>query len=302
MTWIILALIAPFFWALSNLLDKYAIDKLSKGTADFIFFGSIGGFIVLLFSLIINGGVAIISPILILTAVLGGALLNYSYIFYAKALESRDATRVVPLFQTIPIFILVLGYLFFNESVSYSQFIGFVIVFSGGLVLTTQMSFIKKFKIDSSFWLMLASSLFISVSMLFSDHVLETERFMTLFIYDLFGYSLAGLSLLLYRPWRREIFTGIKKAKRFKYLLFFANDAIDLAGGIFYKFALITAPSVALASVMLGIQPFYLLVLGVLLTIFFPKIIKEDISKKAVYQKLFGVGIIFIGIILIFLF
>lgn len=300
MNWILFALIAPFFWALSNIFDKYALNKLSQSISDFIFFGTIGNIMVFIIAYIFVGVDSIPSNLAIM-AILGGALINYSYIFYAKALENKEASRIVPLFQTIPIFILVLGYVFFKELISSTQLFGFFVVFFGGVILTTEKNALKKFKIDKSFWLMITASVLIAVSTLFSDHVLESTRFRTLFIYDLMGFSIAGFSLMLYTPWRKEIWQAIKKAKIRKYLLFFLNDSFDTAGHIFFKFALITAPSAALVSVMLGIQPIYLLSLTILLTIFLPKIIKEDISWKSVYQKIAGILIIFVGVIIIVL-
>ena len=234
-----------------------------------------------------------------LFALLGGAFINYGYIFYAKALEKSDSSRVVPLFQTIPIFILILGTLFFQEFIAGQQLVGFFIVFVGGILLSINKDIAGKRKLGSGFWLMLTSSFLISVSILFSDTVLEQTSFITLFTYDVIGFSLAGFSLLLYTPWRKNIASGLKRARTKKYSLFLLNDVIDVSGHICYKFALIGAPSAALVAVMGGSQPFFLLILGTLVTIFAPKIITEDISKKAITQKLIGVIIIFIGVALI---
>ena len=146
---------------------------------------------------------------------------------------------------------------------------------------------------------MLISSALTSIALLFTDHVLESTRFITVFTYDLIGFSIAGASLMLYKPWREQIMGGIRNATITKYLLFLANDAVDIAGQISSKFALALAPSAALVAVTFGIQPFYLLVMGIALTILFPSIIREDISKVAIKEKLIGIITIFVGVILI---
>lgn len=155
---------------------------------------------------------------------------------------------------------------------------------------------------NKPFWLMIISSFIIALVILIDDHVLERTSFATLFVYDLLGFSLAGLSLFIYQPWRKEILKSLKEAKLKKYLLFFLSDTFDLSGHILYKLALISAPSAALVSVVMGIQPFYLLTMSILLTIFLPKIIKEDISIKNIYKKTIGVTIIFIGVTIISIF
>lgn len=302
MTWVVLALAAPFFWAISNLFDKYALGKLSRSISDFIFFGTIGSALLAFVLLVVRGGVEVIPWDLLVLAMAGGFLLNYSYIFYAKALEKADASRVVPLFQTIPIFVLVIGYLFFSEGISVGQLAGFVVVFLGGVLLVIDKSSLKKFRVDSGFWLMIVSSAITSVSFLFTDHVLESVRFVTVYTYDLLGFSVAGVSLMLYRPWRREIISGVKEATATKFLLFLCNDVVDIAGQISSKFALVLAPSAALVTVMFGVQPFYVLIIGIFLTVLFPAVIREDISKRAIREKLFGIITIFIGVVLIILF
>jgi drug/metabolite transporter (DMT)-like permease len=232
-------------------------------------------------------------------AMLGGFLLNWSYVFYAKALDKGETSRIVPLFQSIPIFALIIGALFFNQIIEQGQIVGFIVILIGGIILTTQGETFKNFKVDSSFWLMLFTSFIIAISFLLSDSVLEHVHFLTVMTYDLFGFSLAGLSLLLYSPWRKEIMTGIKTAGSRKYVFFFINDAADLTGHFFLKLALVAAPSAALVSVLSGIQPFYVLVLTIISTLFLPKLIKEDISKAVLIQKVAGVVVVFIGVFLI---
>ncbi len=298
MSWIIFSLVGPFFWALSNIFDKYALEKLTRGIADFIFFGTIGNALCFVLLCSVFGFPPLPIPFILL-AMLGGLLLNYSYIFYAKALETGEVSRVVPLFQSIPIFVLILGTLFFGESIGGSQLAGFVVILLGGLVLTTKMETLRHFRADRNFWLMLTSSLLIALSFLASDTVLEHTDFWTLVTYDFLGFTLAGASLLLYRPWRKEIVASVRVASPRKYGLFLLNDVLDLTGHVFYKLALVAAPSAALVSVLHGIMPFYVLILTIGLTIFLPSIIKEEVGWKIVLQKVLGATLIFGGLVLV---
>ncbi len=298
MHWILLGLAAPLFWAFSNLFDKFALNRLTRGIADFIFFGTIGSFLIfLIFASVL--GFQNIGLTLTVMAMLGGFLLNWSYVFYAKALDKGETSRIVPLFQSISIFVLIIGALFFNEIIETDQILGFLVILIGGIILTIERGTFKLFKVDAGFWLMLLTSFIIAVSFLLSDHVLEHSSFLTLMTYDLLGFSLAGASLLLYGPWRREIVDGIKDANMKKYSFFFINDAVDLSGHFLLKAAFIAAPSTALVSVLSGIQPFYVLMLTILSTLFLPKLIKEDISKHVLLQKIAGVVVVFVGVVLI---
>jgi hypothetical protein len=56
---------------------------------------------------------------------------------------------------------------------------------------------------------------------------------------------------------------------------------------------------VAIINAMQGIQYAFLLVFGIFFTVFFPKILKEDISKKIIYKKVLAILLIAIGLYLI---
>ena len=316
MEWIFFALTAPLWWAISNVLDKFTLAKLARGVADFIFFGTIGNALFFV-ALVAVRGIERIPPLLIFYGISAGFLINGAYLFYAKALEKADASRVAPLFQTIPIFVLAIAYVFFGEALTRGQFLGFFVVLAGGFILSLNRSAFNRFKhiratalsifvafaprVDAGFWWMLASSAVIGVSTTFTNYVLEQTSFWTTVTYDSLGFSLAAISLLVYPPWSKEVFTGLETVTAKKYFWFFLNDAVDLAGHLFYKFALFLAPAAALVSVMLGVQPFYLLALGFAVTMIAPSFVREDISRWALIQKIFGIAIIFSGIYLIFL-
>ena len=85
MNWILLALLAPLFWASSNFVDKYILSKYAKGIFDFLFFSTITSWIFFVGLMVFIGlpDFTVYSWIPILT----GMTLIYSYGFYGKALE-----------------------------------------------------------------------------------------------------------------------------------------------------------------------------------------------------------------------
>lgn len=296
MTWIILALLAPLFWAASNIFDKYALEKISRGSYDFLFFGTIGNFIIFF----ITFGVFRLEYIGLFAflPIVAGFLLQYSYLFYTYALQKEDASYIVPLYITYSVVVLLISPLF-GESINKIQLISFGIVFLGALILSLKELSFEIFKYRKAALLMLPAILLISFYVLFLNRSLEVISFTDTFIYDALGFSLAGLSLMLVPKWRAEIISGIKTAKIKKFTLFLINDTLDMSGHLAYKFALLIAPSVSLVAVLGGIQPFYVLIIGGLFTIFIPSVVKENIELKEVIQKVLGATIIVLGISLL---
>jgi uncharacterized membrane protein len=293
MDWILLALLGPLFWAGSNIFDKYALEKVSRGVYDFLFFGTLGSIFIVILTLLVYGLEYI--GILSLYPILAGFFVQFSYLFYSYALEKEDASYVVPLYITYAVVVLVLGPLF-GETISTLQLIAFGVVFLGALFLSLEKLSFELFKHRKGAILMIPAILLLSIAILLTDQSLEILSFSDTFIYDLIGFSLAGFSLLLVPRWRREIVKGIKTARMRKYSLFLINDTLDMSGHLIYKYALLLAPSASLVAVLGGIQPFYVLVLGGLFTVFFPHIISENISREEILQKVVGVTIIVVGI------
>jgi len=82
------------------------------------------------------------------------------------------------------------------------------------------------------------------------------------------------------------------------FLILVINEVIYLVGHVLNFLAVSLAP-VALVSALGGIQPFFMLVFGIILSIFWPKIIKEDITKKTLLIKFVSVLLIFLGCVAI---
>ena len=62
----------------------------------------------------------------------------------------------------------------------------------------------------------------------------------------------------------------------------------------------VTMVAVPLVHIIWSIQPVIVLILGTLLTVWFPHIIKEDIKKAVVAHKLVSVALMFCGLFLVY--
>lgn len=75
----------------------------------------------------------------------------------------------------------------------------------------------------------------------------------------------------------------------------FFNEILFIISKAFTFLAISLGP-VALVGVLGGTQVFYGFLYGILLTLLFPKIFQEDISKNEIVKKLLFAVILFIGI------
>lgn len=292
--WVTLALLAPLLWAASNIFDKYALSKLSRGVYEFIFLGSLASIVIIIVTTTIFG-IERFAPIII-WSLAAGISLQLSYLFYSYALNQEDASYVIPLYITYSVVVLLLGPLF-GETISTHEYISFGIVFAGAFLISLEKLSFSIHRYRKGALLMIPAIILIAFYTLFFDKSLQYLSFSDSFIYTEIGFALAGLGLIMIPKCRQEILAGLKQMNLKKFKYFLLNDTIDLTGHLLYQYALFIAPSASLIAVIGGVQPFYVLILGLLITYLFPQITTENVTKNELIQKLAGTGIIFSGLI-----
>jgi transporter family protein len=291
MSWISLALIAPFFWAFSNFIDKYVLSKHTKGIFDFLFFSTITSWVFFIGLLIFKGlpDFNVYSLIPVAT----GMVLIYSYGFYAKALEQGETSALVILFKLIPVVTVILAFIFLGQTLSQREVLGFLVVLIGATIVSLNKG--NKGTING-FGMIIIAIVIWSVMTLLIDFGLTKMSFWHYFTLDTLGSALAGPTLLIIPSVKKQVISGIKTATSSKYNWFFWNNVLDLLGQMSIKKALSIAPSAGLVMVVMQAQSFYIIVIGVLLTLFVPHIIKEDISSGTLIKKFAGAVVMFSGV------
>ncbi|MFH1210119.1 MAG: hypothetical protein V1663_05010, partial [archaeon] len=72
------------------------------------------------------------------------------------------------------------------------------------------------------------------------------------------------------------------------------NEVINIIATIVFTFASLLAPLTIVAAVS-GFQPLFVFLIGIGFSIFLPKLIKEDLDKGVLIQKIFFIILMFIG-------
>ena len=72
------------------------------------------------------------------------------------------------------------------------------------------------------------------------------------------------------------------------------NEIIFIFADAILYYATLLAP-VALVSTINGTQPFFVLLIGIIITIFFPKFGKESLNRRNLLQKTIAIALIVCG-------
>ena len=141
------------------------------------------------------------------------------------------------------------------------------------------------------------SALFFALFWVGTKQVYNTQEFASGFIWVRLGTFVTVLFLLIRKSSRQEIFTEIRtgnKKKNNKFV-YFGTQGMGALGSILQNYA-VSLGSVALVTSLQGLQYALILIFTTVLTFFYPKIIKEDYSKKRLIKKIVAICLISLGL------
>jgi uncharacterized membrane protein len=302
MNWFLIALVNPIAHALVNHLDKYLISKYLKG-------GSVGTLVLFssLFAVVVLPVIYFIHPTVFdsitlsraVVLMINGALLVTAIICYLYALETDEASFVAPFFQLVPVFGFVFGFAILGEILNFNQLLAAGLIVLGGTLLSLEFAGGRARVKSKLVLLMLASSGLYAVNAVIFKSIAINQGFLDSLFWDMLGKVIFGIILFSVVKSYREQFVQLLKSNRFSILgLNVINEVLALVGEIALVLAVLAAPVVLVQSVS-GLQPAFVLIIGVVLTLFFPKISKESLEAKHIAQKVIAITIISVGVYLL---
>jgi drug/metabolite transporter (DMT)-like permease len=219
---------------------------------------------------------------------------------YFHALQKDEASIVVPLWQMIPVISFVINYLVLGETLTMIQMAGGILVMLGAIGISLELSpgNLVKFK-THVFWLMLLSSILFSLNFAFFKLFAISSSFWTTSFWEYTGFALFGVLLLTFvTPYRKEFMSVVAQNKIPVLSINGINEVINILAKLAFNFASLLAP-ITLVFLVNGLQPFFVFFYGLILTLFFPHISQEKISRRHIVQKLIAIIIMFFGTYLI---
>lgn len=276
-------------------IDKYLISKYFKGleTGVLVLFSTIAGLFVLPFILIFNPDVLSIGIAngLLITSISLISLIQLYLYFYA--LKKDEASVIVPLFQTIPLFSYILGYFVLGEQLTLKQILSGLLIMFGAIALTIDIDK-KTIKLSVLGIMSLASFLVALVSLLFKFVAIQGD-FLTTAFWAYFGDALVGVFIFIFIKKYRQQFLSVFKQNKIPVIsVNVLNEVLNVVASMCIRFATLLAP-LALVWVVNGFQPFFVFLYGLILTIFFPHLGSESLLKRHLIQKVISIIIMFIG-------
>jgi drug/metabolite transporter (DMT)-like permease len=298
--WILVAVSGYIILAIVQLVDKYLLVGSIPNPKIYAFYVGTLGVSVLVLAPLVGFYFPEINNIIL--SLLAGAVFIYALFWLYKGLHFFEASRVIPAIGgLVPLFTFGLIYLFSfgQETLTFRGIIAFILMISGSvfIVLRKEKTInLKSLKIS------LIAAFLLSLSFVLVKYVYLAMPFWTGFIWKSIGGFLMAICFFIFNPEvRKEIFKKREYFPRKTATIFLVNQAAGGGAAILQNWAIALAPLVYVAFInaLQGIQYTFLFIFALLLSFKFPQILKEEISKEVIFQKIIAILLIGGGLLLL---
>jgi drug/metabolite transporter (DMT)-like permease len=291
MNWLIFALMAPIFWAATNVIDKFLMDKILKKIYFLpmwigIFSIPTFAFVFLFFRPTFDFPYSIISIFI-------GVLYTLSYFVYAKVLMDEEVSRSISLAFVYPMIVVILAIIFLREVFSVEKYLGIFLLIISGLLVSYKKEG-KKLVLIKSLKLIIMLILFWSSVQIVEKFVVGKVGNWSIYFWINVGVSLSIVPALLMKKIRAGFVNSFKETGRRGISAILMAQFFAVCSSASYYTAISLGP-VSVVSSIGSLQPFFVLIYSVLLTVFVPKFLKEDLNKYNIFMKTTAVVFVLIG-------
>ena len=302
MLWLILSLFAALGWSIASFFDNYATDVVFRAKTPQAM-KILNGIVYLVLAAIMffvapPEQIELWQAALLL---LSGVVTSSASIFYYQGLKTEEATSATIYYQLIPVLYLIIGWIFFNETISLQQFLGFFIILSAPIIVIFSRKRPKSRRKEVAAGLFfLIYTIMAGASGLLSTEVGKDMNYQTVFFYFILGRGMMDILLYLCnKSWRQRILYIMRRKKKQFLAATLSGTLISLAGEFAYRQSLILGVT-ALASVVANASQLVItFILGIVLSLIWPKFGREKLKRHVIVAHLIAVVLCVVGVIIL---
>jgi drug/metabolite transporter (DMT)-like permease len=289
--WFFYIISAVVIWGANAIIDKIILTKHLNSFSYFVTYAPpkilILIFILLFFPTNYNS-----FPFYL--AFVAGVLAVFGYYTYAYAMKREEASRIYLLANIYPGFTAVLAAIFLNEIFSLNSYIGIALILFGTALISYKKSQTRKIIPIIVIVMALSPNFFYGIEQTISKISLNSVSF-----WQFFGAYLAGnlftiIPALAVPSFRNNFAKEIKRLRMKTVILVEFSGFAWLLGVILFMFSISLAP-VTLVSTISIFTPFVVLLCTILISKYWPKILKEDVTSGVIWLKILAMILVFAG-------
>jgi drug/metabolite transporter (DMT)-like permease len=215
--------------------------------------------------------------------------------FYYRALKQGEASQTLAVMGGFsPLATALIAIPLLSKPLGDHSLLAFALMVAGGFVMFGSEQLNWRRILPNVFW---ASGLF-GLTNVLQKVVFNATGFITGYVFFTIGTFAAAMAMLLYRPWKAEIFRHSEEAPPRSKFWYFVNRFISGVGS-FLIFLAISRANPAVVDAISGVRYAIIFLLAFLLTRVKPKWLREDFGRRALIGKSMGTAMIVGGLALI---
>lgn len=321
MSWVLLAAGSYLLSALSQTFDKALLQARIPSAAAYAFYSGVTSiFAVIILPFARQLADLFLPPMILALAFTAGIALVAALYFLYVSLRRCDVSRIVPIIgATIPIFLLIFS-VARGEALLLHQLTAALFFVVGGIILATEVRSANhgydsvlahllgmpgqrlalcSIEPRKGIVAAIAAAFFFAGTFFLSKELFSSPTpFIPEFFWMRMGSVVAALGML-FIPWfRRDIFETSPRISRASAGMFFGNKAIGAASFLLLSLAFNAAPSqtyVVIINALKGMEHFFVFLFSIGLTLFLPRILREDFDRHTLILKSLGIVLIAFG-------
>lgn len=288
--WFYFVILSLILLSVVNVIDKILVSKYSITPLAFVMIlgaTSFMPFVTLPFFRLAPLPLHIIA----LTIIIGFTRIYYT-LPYFKSLSIEEVSRVVPLWQLTPLFVLGLSSLILNESLKAQNYVAFALLVLGGTLFSIKPG--KGLRLSVAFYLMIVSSFLFAVYSIALKYLYSFSDFYTIFIWVQVGSFAAFFQLFLLKRFRNYLLQAYKTSSKRIGTVIVLEQVVAYVSLACSNYAISLGP-VVLISALGSMQPLFVLLFATILSLQFPHVLDESMTRADVVLKGSGIIAIFLA-------
>lgn len=291
MEWLVFALLCPAFWGLNNVLYKFLMTKKFRGYFPMLSFMGLADAILVSVVGLINPATFVFPYTFFAMGV--GLLPLIAFWFYSKALMLEEISRITPLFQFVPIFVTLLSVIFLSEILTAQRYLAVAIIIIASVLISYRNSKTGT-SISAALKFMVPFTLILAVHSILEKFLLAHMDFWSVFFWNIAGAFCGILFLLTLSKPRREFTETIHTAGKRGFFVMFVGEGVYFLGSMCWLVAA-SMGYVSLVSAFAGLQHFFVFIYVLLLSVFLPQHLKEELNRGVIVLKVSAIALMIVG-------
>jgi len=293
-SWVIFSLITALLWAISDVINKFIFTRWPIKPVVLVMFSCLVNLVITL-GVYVHQGLSGLSVLHISLAIVAAFLYFVGYYLYFSAVKLEEVSRITPLFYLMPLFILLLAAMFFQERLTLINYAGIILLVAGSMLISQKGSF--NFRIGKAFWFMIFSALSISAYAIITKYLLNFSDYWTIFAYTR-GLGLIPFLIPLVYSKLPDLKDAAKQGGKTAIGMILGSTSLNSIGIILITVAMAMG-SVTLTNTLLSMQPLFVFIFAILISRYYPQLFREDLDRRTIILKFVSILMIVVGAILI---